>query len=279
MSKVWLITGCSSGFGSLLAEAAAQRGDHVVATARDVSKLDRLVAAHPENIVPTMLDVTRPETAQDALALAQDRFGGIDILVNNAGYGFIGALEEGAPEEYRPMFETNVFGLIETTRAALPTLRARRGTIVNFSSAAGISGSAGSTYYNATKFAVEGLSEGLAREVAPLGVKVMIVEPGPFRTSFLGRSISVAAREMPEYAETAGRRRNYRDTNDGQQAGDPHKAVAVIMRALDAERTPLHLPLGPNAFRVADAKLASFGADIEAWRPIAIATDFDPEQS
>ncbi|MBJ3775313.1 oxidoreductase [Acuticoccus mangrovi] len=276
MPKTWLITGCSSGFGSLLAEAAASRGDRVVATARDVSKLAPLVAAHPESIVPAVLDVTRPETARAALALANERFGGIDILVNNAGYGFIGALEEGAPEEYRPLFETNVFGLIETTRAALPTLRARGGVIVNFSSTAGISGSAGSGYYNATKFAVEGLSEALAQELAPFGIRVMLVEPGPFRTDFLGRSITVASHEMPEYAETAGRRRRYRETNDGRQAGDPAKAIAVLMQALDAESPPLRLPLGARAFQAADAKLASLGADVEAWRSVGIATDFDP---
>lgn len=273
--KTWLITGCSSGFGRRLAQAAATRGDRVLATARDPAALDELVAAHDGRVVAAELDVTNPKTVRSALARAEEAFGGIDILVNNAGYGLFGAIEEGTPEEYRPMFEVNVFGLIETTRAALPMLRKRGGTIVNFSSGAGIAGSAGSGYYNAAKFAVEGMSEALADELSPFGIRVVIVEPGPFRTDFLGRSIKVAAREMPEYADTAGKRRRYRDTNDGQQAGDPDKAIAVILSAVDADKAPLHLPLGPVAIATAERKLAAFRKDIDAWRGLAIATDFD----
>jgi NAD(P)-dependent dehydrogenase (short-subunit alcohol dehydrogenase family) len=174
------------------------------------------------------------------------------------------------------LFEVNVFGLIETTRAALPVLRKRNGgCIVNISSGAGIAGSAGSGYYNATKFAVEGLSEALAEELRPLGLRVLIVEPGPFRTDFLGRSIVTASREIAAYAETSRARRNYRETNNGRQAGDPAKAIAVMLQAIDAEHPPLHLPLGPVAHRIAERKLESFRADMAAWRDIAIATDFD----
>ena len=173
------------------------------------------------------------------------------------------------------MVETNVFGLIETTRAVLPTLRKRRGgRIVNFSSGAGIAGAAGYGYYNATKFAVEGLSEALAQEVAPLGLAVIIVEPGPFRTEFLGRSISTARNELPAYADTSGKLRAYRDGNNGKQAGDPEKAVAVILKAVDAEQPPLHLPLGPVAYGIAEKKLAAFKRDMDAWRGAATATDF-----
>lgn len=180
------------------------------------------------------------------------------------------------PDEYRPVFETNVFGLIEVTRAALPLLREQRyGCIVNLSSGAGISGSAGYGYYNATKFAVEGLSEALAREVAPLGLRVIIAEPGPFRTAFLGRSIFMAAREIPDYAETSGRLRDYKRHNDGQQAGDPAKAAAVILRAVDSAHPPLHLPIGPAAHAVAERKLVSFQRDVDQWREISIATDFN----
>jgi len=167
----------------------------------------------------------------------------------------------------------NVFGLIETTRAALPTLRRKGGTIVNLSSGAGIAGGGGGGYYNAAKFAVEGLSEALAGELRPFGVRVVIVEPGPFRTEFLGRSVTMAAKEMPEYA--ASSRRWYRETNDGRQAGDPDKAVAVILQAVDAEEPPLHLPLGPVAYAIAERKLAAFAQDMDAWRDIAIRTDFD----
>jgi NAD(P)-dependent dehydrogenase (short-subunit alcohol dehydrogenase family) len=274
--KTWLITGCSTGLGRQLAEAVADRGDQLVATARSTDALQSLCERYPETVRSIALDVTRPGDAAKAVALAESAFGGLDILVNNAGFGFVGAIEEGEPSEYRPMFEVNVFGLIETTRAALPALRRRRGgRIVNISSGAGIAGSAGSGFYNATKFAVEGLSEALAEELRPLGLRVLIVEPGPFRTDFLGRSIVMAAQEIAAYVGTVRARRNYRATNDGKQAGDPAKAVAVMLRAIDAEHPPLHLPLGPAAHRIAERKLESFRADMAAWRDIAVATDFD----
>jgi NAD(P)-dependent dehydrogenase (short-subunit alcohol dehydrogenase family) len=274
--KSWLITGCSTGLGKQLAEAVAARGDQLVATARSTDALQSLCERYPETVRSIALDVTRPGDAAAAVALAERAFGGLDILVNNAGFGFIGAIEEGEPGEYRPMFEVNVFGLIETTRAALPALRKRKAaSIVNISSGAGIAGSAGSGFYNATKFAVEGLSEALAEELRPLGLRVLIVEPGPFRTDFLGRSIVTATQEIAAYAGTVRARRNYRAANDGKQAGDPAKAVAVMLRAIDAEHPPLHLPLGPAAHRIAERKLESFHADIAAWRDISIATDFD----
>jgi NAD(P)-dependent dehydrogenase (short-subunit alcohol dehydrogenase family) len=276
MSKTWLITGCSTGFGRLLAEAAIKRGDKVVATARDPASLEPLVSTHPHSARAVALDVTKPGDAAKAVALAEEVFGGLNILVNNAGFGFIGAVEEATPEEYRPMFETNVFGLIETTRAALPALRrAGSGRIVNMSSGAGIKGMQGSGYYNATKFAVEGISEALAQEVAPLGIAVIIVEPGPFRTDFLGRSIAVAKNEIPAYAATAGVFRAYRADNDGKQTGDPNKAVTVMLKAIDADKPPLHLPLGPRAYFLARTKIAEFTRDIDAWEAEAIATDFD----
>lgn len=274
--KTWLITGCSAGLGRQLAEAVARRGDRLVATARSPETLQSLCERYPDTVRAISLDVTRPGDAAKAVALAESAFGGLDILVNNAGFGLIGAIEEGEPNEYRPIFEVNVFGLIETTRAALPALRRRaHARIVNISSGAGIAGSAGSGFYNATKFAVEGLSEALADELHPLGLKVIIVEPGPFRTEFLGRSIVTAAREISAYANTAHARRRYRETANGQQSGDPAKAVAVMLQAIDAEHPPLHLPLGPIAHRIAEKKLAAFHADIAAWRDISIATNFD----
>ena len=275
MTKTWMITGCSSGFGKVLAETVLARGDQLIATARKAEELGSLIACFPKTARAAALDVTREGSAAAAVALAEEAFGGLDILVNNAGFGFMGAIEEATPEEYRPMFETNVFGLIETTRAALPALRRRRGArVVNFSSGAGIAGAAGYGYYNATKFAVEGLSEALAQELAPLGLAVIIVEPGPFRTEFLGRSIATAKAEIDAYAETSGKLRHYRDTNNGRQAGDPEKAAAVILKAVDAAVPPLHLPLGPIAYSIAEKKLAAFKADLDAWRDTAIATDF-----
>ncbi|CAN7714115.1 oxidoreductase [Rhizobium rhizogenes] len=271
--KTWFITGCSSGFGQRLAIAAAQRGDQVVATVRNVNSIEEMAEPFGDRMITLPLDVTDVAAAKAAVAKAVETFGGFDVLVNNAGYGLFGALEEGKPEEYRPMFEVNVFGLIETTRAALPTLRRSGGVIVNMSSGAGIAGSGGAAYYNVAKFAVEGVSEALAGELKPFGIRVLIVEPGPFRTDFLGRSITMAANEMPEYAESS--RRHYRETNNGNQAGDPDKAVAVILQAVDADNAPLHLPLGPVAHSIAERKLASFRSDIDAWRDISIATDFD----
>jgi NAD(P)-dependent dehydrogenase (short-subunit alcohol dehydrogenase family) len=238
--------------------------------------LQALCEAHPDTVRSIPLDVTRPGDAAAAVALAESAFGGLDVLVNNAGFGFIGAIEEGEPDEYRPILEVNVFGLIETTRAALPALRKRKSArIVNLSSSAGIAGTAGSGFYNATKFAVEGLSEALAEELRPLGVKVIIAEPGPFRTEFLGRSMVTAARRIAAYDETAQARRRYRQTSNGKQAGDPAKAAAVLLQAVDAENPPLHLPLGPRAHATAERKLDAFRADIAVWRGISIATDFD----
>jgi len=275
--RTWLITGCSTGFGKILAQAALDRGDNVVATARRPETLADLKPAADGKLQVARLDVTRPGEAAAATELAEQRFGRLDILVNNAGYGFVGAIEEGEPEEYRPMFETNVFGLIETTRAALPALRrSRGGRIVNLSSIAGIAGRAGFGYYNASKFAVEGLSEALAQEVAPFGVKVIIVEPGPFRTEFLGRSINAARNEMPAYAETSGVTRRYAAENDGLQGGDPHKAIAVILKAIDSDAPPLHLVLGDEAYPRVRAKLKAFEADLDAWEPLGgAATRFD----
>ncbi|WP_310198654.1 oxidoreductase [Ancylobacter sp. 3268] len=274
--KTWLITGCSSGLGRQLAEAVAARGDCLVATARSTDSLESLCERYPETVRSLSLDVTRAGDAARAVALAESALGGLDVLVNNAGFGSIGAIEEGEPDEYRPMFEVNLFGLIETTRAALPALRKRAGPcIVNLSFGAGIASSAGFGFYNASKFAVEGLSEALADELRPLGVHVIIVEPGPFRTEFLGRSMITAAREIPAYAATVPARRQYRETNNGRQAGDPANAVAVMLQAVDAEHPPLHLPIGPRAHAVAERKLDSFRTDIVAWRDISIATDFD----
>lgn len=270
--KTWLITGCSSGFGARLALAAAWRGDRVIATARDATTIEPMAEPFDGRMIALPLDVTDAAAARAAVERAVELFGGFDVLVNNAGYGLFGAIEEATPEEYRPMFEVNLFGLIETTRAALPVLRRSGGTIVTMSSGAGIAGGAGGGYYNAAKFAVEGLSEALAAELAPFGIRVLIVEPGPFRTDFLGRSLTMARTEMPEYA--ASSRRPYREASDGRQAGDPDKAVGVILRAVDADDAPLHLPLGPVAHAIAERKLADFRRDIDAWRDRTIATDF-----
>lgn len=278
MQKTWFITGCSGGFGKLLAEAAAARGDNVVATARNAASLEDLRQRYPQTLRALALDVTRADSIASAVAGTEAAFGRLDVLINNAGHGFLGAIEEATPDEYRPLFEVNVFGLIETTRAALPLMRRTGGSrIVNLSSGAGIIGMGGHGYYNATKFAVEGLSEALAQEVEPLGIRVIIVEPGPFRTEFLGRSIAVAKQRIEDYSATGGVARAYREGNDGRQPGDPEKAIAVMLTAIDAQNPPLHLPIGPRAYELADRKVAAFTADMAAWREMAIATDFSGE--
>jgi NAD(P)-dependent dehydrogenase (short-subunit alcohol dehydrogenase family) len=281
MAQTWLITGCSSGLGKVLAEAVLARGDNLVATARNPEVLSDLIDRYPDTVRTCLLDVTQQGDAAAAVALAEQVFGTLDILVNNAGHGFIGAIEEATPDEYRPLFDANVFGLIETTQAALPALRRSRGhrRIVNLSSSAGIVGNAGFGYYAVTKFAVEGLSEALAKEVAPFGIAVIIVEPGPFRTQFLGSSINAAATQLPEYAETAGKMRAYRDSDNGNQAGDPSKAIAVMLKAIDVDAPPLHLPLGDRAYALAQAKFAAFKQDMDTWAAVATATGFDGQTS
>lgn len=273
-NRDWLITGASSGFGRLLAEEVLARGDRALLTARDPARLDDLVADWPGTALAAKLDVTRPDDILAAIAAASEAFGGIDILANVAGYGLIGAVEEVTAEEYRPMFETNLFGLIETTRAALPLLRERKGRIVQFSSSLGMCGRAGFGLYSAAKFAVEGLSEALAAEVEPLGMHVLIVEPGAFRTDFLDRSIAVAANSVEAYAATAGAVRTAALANNGHQEGDPKRGVAAILAALDSDTPPLRLALGRDSYRNNRGKIARVTADYDAWAAVGTATGF-----
>lgn len=274
--SVWLITGCSSGFGRILADLALAQGDCVIATARNPDQIADLAAPHPDRLLTLALDVTDPASIKAALAQVEARFGRLDVLVNNAGFGLVGAVEELEPREYRPMFETNLFGLIEVTRAALPLMRRTGGgRIVNLSSVGGITGRQGFGLYNASKFAVEGLSEALAEEVAPFGIRVIIVEPGAFRTAFLGRSIATGATRLPAYDATSGVTRDFSAAHDGAQPGDPHKGMAVLMQAVRSNHPPLRLPLGRDALVRIDAKLASVAADLAAWRSLAEATGHD----
>ena len=243
--KHWFITGASSGFGRLLAEYLLSLDAKVVATARRVDAIEDLAKRYPGNAVVLPLDVTKQHSIERAVADAMARVGHIDVLVNNAGYGVAGAVEEVTENEYMPMFETNLFGLINVTKALLPQFRERRsGTIVNFSSIGGLIGSPGWGYYNATKFAVEGLSEALGAELAPLGVHVMVVEPGPFRTEFLGRSGMEAKERISDYEPTAGKTREYFQTQSGKQPGDPQRAVEAVVAAVSDSNPPKHLLLG-----------------------------------
>jgi NAD(P)-dependent dehydrogenase (short-subunit alcohol dehydrogenase family) len=233
-TPVWFITGCSSGFGREFARAALARGFRVVATARDPRKLDDLVVGYHDRARSITLDVTNIEQIGRAVSEAEDAFGRIDVLVNNAGYGYLAAVEEGEDKDIRAVFETNFFGLAAMIRAVLPGMRTRRnGSIVNMASVGGFVGFPGSGYYAATKFAVEGLSQSLAREVEPLGIRVLLVEPGPFRTDWAGRSLKQSSNFIGDYEETAGRRRRNISGYSGTQPGDPARAAEAVIKVLD----------------------------------------------
>lgn len=274
---IWFITGCSSGFGRLLAQAALARGDRVVATARNPADLADLAG---DRLLVRALDVTDAASIRAAVAAALDCFGGIDILVNNAGYGYIAAVEEGIEAEVRALFDVNFFGLADVTRQVLPALRrGRGGWIVNLSSIAAIAPNAGVAYYAASKAAVEGLSDALAVEVAPFGLRVLLVEPGPFRTDFASRSLKLAPAH-PDYAGTpAGQRRAAALRPGPAQGGDPAKAVALIVEALEAEVPPRRLVVGGNALARAEARTDAFRCDIENWRARSVETDRQADQA
>ena len=273
--SVWFITGCATGFGRELAALILGRGGRAVVTARNEGQVRDLAASAPDRALPLTLDVTKLGEIADAVRAAEERFGAIDVLVNNAGYGYMAAVEEGDDEDVRAMFEANVFGLIAMTQAVLPGMRARgRGHIVNISSQGGLVGFPGVGFYNATKFAVEGLSEALAGEVKPLGLGVTIVEPGPFRTDWAGRSLKGPKRDIEAYAETAGARRRNISGYSGKQAGDPVRAAAAIVQAVESEAPPLHLLLGRLAVDVVRGKLSQFQAEIDRWESTSLSADF-----
>ncbi len=273
--KTWLITGAASGFGRAFAEYALSRGDNVVATARSVAKLDALVALAPTRVLAAKLDVDQPGDAEAAVAAAIARFGRIDILVNNAGYGVVGAVEETPDAELRAILDTNFFGAMALIRAALPQLRAQgSGAIVNMSSLGGQLSYAGFSAYSASKFALEGASEALAQEVAPFGIKVLIVEPGQFQTKLAGAGM----RHMPilaGYQDTVGPTRAFAHDMHGTQPGDPLKAAAAIVTALEAETTPLRLQLGADAVEAVRAHAQALLTDLETWEAVATATQRD----
>ncbi len=274
-NKTWFITGASSGFGRAFAEHAVGRGHNVVASARNVDKLQGLVALAPDRVLAVRLDVSRTQEIEPAIDAAVARFGRIDVLINNAGYGVLGALEETPEAELRAIMDTNFFGAVAVTRAALPVLRAQRsGAIVNISSLGGQLSFAGFSAYSASKFALEGVSEALAAEVAPFGIKVLIVEPGAFRTELMGD----ATRRMPvidAYEATVGGTRAMANGMHGSQQGDPRKAAAAIEKALNAAKTPLRLQLGADAVDAVRNHAEALLLDLAQWRDVAVATRID----
>ncbi|PYO76545.1 MAG: short-chain dehydrogenase/reductase [Gemmatimonadetes bacterium] len=273
--KVWFITGCSTGFGRELAKMVLDRGYPAVVTARDPAKAEDIVKGRENRALVLELDVTNPVEVEAATKSAEKRFGRIDVLVNNAGIGYFAAVEESDEQEVRRMFEINFFGLSRMTRAVLPIMRRQRsGHIVNISSIGGLKSFPALAYYHATKFAVEGFSESLAIEVAPLGIKVTLVEPSGFRTDWAGRSASERKSAIADYADTAGRNvENLRDSS-GKQPGDPVRAAAAIIAAVESPDPPLHLLLGKAALKGARGKLETLKHDFDAWEETTLGADF-----
>lgn len=274
-TPVWMITGCSSGFGREFAHAALAHGFHVAATARDPKTLGALAAGHEDKARAIALDVTKADQIERAVAEAEQAFGRIDVLVNNAGYGYMAAVEEGEEKDIRALFETNFFGLAAMVRAVLPGMRARRhGTIVNIASVGGIMGFAASGYYAATKFAVEGLSESLANEVEPLGIHVLLVEPGPFRTDWAGRSLKQSPNYIADYEPTAGKRRKGIAGYSGTQPGDPARAAEAVIEAVESPSPPHHLVLGRQGVENVERQLQSMLHEIDLWKKTSFSADF-----
>ncbi|WP_189854908.1 oxidoreductase [Streptomyces poonensis] len=275
MDKVWLVTGASSGFGRAIAEAAIAAGDVVVGAARRTDALDGLVAAHPDQMEALRLDVTDTAAVEAAVKDVVARHGRIDVLVNNAGRTHVGAFEETTDAELRALFDVHVFGPAALVRAVLPHMRDRRsGAIVQMSSMGGQLSFAGFSAYSGTKFALEGMSEGLADEVAEYGIKVLIVEPGAFRTSLFEGARAGMSADSGVYAKV-GETRTLVSGGDGAQPGDPAKAAALVLAALDAERTPLRLPLGDDGVTAVLGHLDQVREDVTAWEERTRATAFD----
>jgi NAD(P)-dependent dehydrogenase (short-subunit alcohol dehydrogenase family) len=274
--STWLITGCSTGLGRALAEAVIQTGHNAVVTARDVTKVADLADTAPERVLAVALDVTKPEQVTSAVLQAQERFGNVHVLVNNAGYGYRAAVEEGDDAAVRTLFETHFFGTVAMIKAVLPGMRARRsGAIVNISSIGATVTPVGSGYYAAAKAAIEGISGALRGELAPLGISVTIVEPGAFRTDFAGRSLVESATTIDDYADTAGKRRKKNDTMHGNQAGDPAKAGAAIIAAVESSEPPAFLLLGPDALAIYRYVAEGRANEISKWEQLSGGTNLE----
>ncbi|KPG97190.1 short-chain dehydrogenase [Pseudomonas sp. RIT-PI-q] len=273
--RVWLITGASRGIGAKITAAALANGDAVVATARDANTVTQRFGTQPA-LLAVSLDVTNEAQGIAVAKAAIDHFGRIDVLVNNAGFGLLGAVEEASADEVRRVYETNVFGLLNVTRAVLPYMRAARsGHVINLSSVGGYRSGPGFGVYCSTKFAVEGLSEALHAELAPLGVKVTVVEPGYFRTEFLeGNSLVESPSTIADYDGTAGEVRKIAKAVTLNQPGDPDKLADAMITLVEAEKAPLRLPLGSDCVAAIEAKNSFVAEELQAWREVSVSTDF-----
>lgn len=280
MTKTLLITGASTGFGRALAEQALKRGHNVIATARKTESLRALKDEYGDKVLALPLDVTDVQSIQAAFAAGYKHFGAIDVLINNAGFGLIGAVEEFSAHEIRDQFNTNVTGVILTTQEALPYMRAQNaGHIITISSVAGFVGYAGSALYAASKHAVEGLSQGLAREVGSFGIDVTVVNPGPFRTNFAGSSLKLAEKKIDVYSDIHERQERMQIQMNGNQPGDPVKASGAILDVIEMDKPPFTLPLGEMAFNEIPARLQRTLDEIEAVKTIGLPTDYTQDVS
>ena len=273
--KVWLITGCSTGFGRELAKYVLQQGYKAGVAARKTEDIQEIIAGNEQHAIALKLDVTNPEQIKEAVRQTKERFGRIDVLVNNAGIGYFGAVEESEDDAVRNMFEINFWGLVKMTQQVLPIMRAQRsGHIVNIASIGGLVGFPAVGFYNATKFAVDGLSESLAKETAPLGIKVTIVAPSGFRTDWAGRSAANSAVVIADYAATAGANKDTIRGYSGNQPGDPARAAKAMVKAVESANPPLRLLLGKAALKGARNKLEQLKKDFDAWEETTTGADF-----
>ena len=278
MSKVWFITGCSTGFGRNLAMEALQQGNQVAVTSRNTDDVKDIVVQYPDAAIAIKLDVTDAEQVIAAVKQAQERFGRIDVLVNNAGIGYFGAIEESEEPEIRRMFEINFFGLASVTNAVLPIMRAQRsGHIVNISSIGGLVAFPGVGFYNATKFAVTGYSEALAKETAALGIKVTVVAPSGFRTDWAGRSANNTKNIIEDYAATAHANQNTIRGYSGNQPGDPVRAAKAIIKAVESDNPPVRLLLGVGALKGIRNKINELQLDVDTWEDTTVWADHPKE--
>ncbi|GAB3725947.1 oxidoreductase [Spirosoma lituiforme] len=277
---VWFITGCSTGFGRELARLILARGWKAVITARKVDQVTDLAKGYSDTALVLPLDVTKKDQVAAAIAKANETFGSIDVLVNNAGYGYFTSIEEGEDEKIRAQFDTNFFGLVNMTQAVLPGMREQRsGHIINFSSIGGLVGFTATGYYHATKFAVEGLSESLSKEVGPLGITVLLVEPGPFRTDWAGRSTARTEVQLEDYKESVGARMAASLQGSGHQKGDPVRGCEAIIKAVESASPPLRLLLGEMAYKLAMEKADSLKENFSSWKELTLSADFPDQEA
>ena len=277
-TRTWLITGCSTGIGREIALAALAKGHAVAVTARKPAAVEDIVAQHPERAVALALDVTRRDQIVQAVRDAEQAFGGIEVLVNNAGYGYMAAVEEGEDDEVRALFDTNYFGVVDTIKAVLPGMRRRgSGHIINISSMTGLVTNPPNVYYSSTKYALEALSEGLSKEVGPLGIRVTAIEPGAFRTDYATRSMKETRQPIEAYAETVGVRKTLIKAAADKLPGDPRRIADAVLMLSALEDPPLHLLLGHDVYRAYREKLRGLMDSVEEWKSVTLDVNFPPK--